>query len=66
MELFPGYAIISGSGLGGIANYSPSLPELALGLGGVAVTLLAVGVGTKILRILPTSLSDANVGQDPL
>ena len=66
MEVFPGYEITSGSGLGGIANYTPSLPELALGLGGVAVALLAVGIGTKILRILPTSLSDANVGQDPL
>jgi molybdopterin-containing oxidoreductase family membrane subunit len=66
MELFPGYEITSGSGLGGIANYAPSLPELALGLGGVAVALLAVGVGTKILRILPTTLSDANIGQDPL
>ncbi|MCF6233429.1 MAG: polysulfide reductase NrfD [Rhodobacteraceae bacterium] len=66
MELFPGYEITSGSGLGGIANYSPSLPELALGLGGVAVALLAVGVGTKVLRILPTTLSDANIGQDPL
>ena len=64
MELFPGYEFSSSFGDGAVATYSPSLPELALGLGGVAIALFAAGVGTKILRILPTSLSDANVGQD--
>jgi len=64
MELFPGYEVSSSFGDGAVASYSPSLPELALGLGGVAIALFAAGVGTKILRILPTSLSDANVGQD--
>ncbi len=62
MEVFPGYEVVTGSGMSGIAEYTPSLPELLLGLGGVAVTLLAVGVGTKTLRILPTNLSDANIG----
>lgn len=64
MELFPGYEVSSSFGDGAVASYSPSLPELALGLGGVAIALFAAGFGTKILRILPTSLSDANVGQD--
>lgn len=63
MELFPGYTVSSGFGDGVIASYRPSLPELLLGLGGVAVALIATGLGAKVLRILPTSLSDANVGQ---
>jgi [DsrC]-trisulfide reductase subunit P len=63
MELFPGYEVSSSIGDGAIVSYTPSWTELALGLGGVAVALFAVGLGAKILRILPTSLSDANVGQ---
>ncbi len=65
MELFPGYEVSSSFGDGQIANYRPSLPEVFLGLGGVAIALFATGLGAKILRILPTSLSDANVGQKP-
>ncbi len=63
MELFPGYEVSSSFGDGAVASYRPSLPELLLGLGGVAMALFATGFGAKILRILPTSLSDANVGQ---
>ncbi len=62
MEIFPGYEVSSSFFDGAVNRYSPSLPELLLGLGGVAVALLVTGLGTKILRILPTSLSDANIG----
>ena len=61
MEMLPGYEITSSFGDGAIADYRPSLPEILLGLGGVAIALLAVGVAAKILRILPTNLRDANV-----
>ncbi|WP_319823945.1 NrfD/PsrC family molybdoenzyme membrane anchor subunit [Thalassovita sp.] len=64
MPLFPGHVVASGFGDGGVASYVPRWPELALGLGGVAIALLATGVGAKVLRILPTSLSDANIGQE--
>ncbi|SDD12308.1 NrfD/PsrC family molybdoenzyme membrane anchor subunit [Ruegeria marina] len=60
MELFPGYAVTSGFFDGEIAAYSPRLPEILLGLGGVAFALLATGVAAKILRILPSNLSDTN------
>lgn len=63
MELFPGHEVSSRIGDGAIIGYRPSLPELLLGLGGVALALFATGLGARILRILPTSLSDANVGQ---
>lgn len=61
MPLFPGHEVISGFGDGAVTAYVPRWPELALGLGGVAIALLATGIGAKILRILPTNLSDANL-----
>ncbi|MFV0515397.1 MAG: NrfD/PsrC family molybdoenzyme membrane anchor subunit [Jhaorihella sp.] len=62
MPLFPGHVVSSSFGDGAVATYAPRWPELALGLGGVAVALLAAGLGAKVLRILPTNLSDANLG----
>jgi len=61
MEIFPGYEVTSGFFDGSRAAYAPSLPEIALGLGGVALALFATGLGAKVLRILPTNLSDRNV-----
>jgi len=61
MEIFPGFQVSSSFHDGEVAAYAPSLPEIALGLGGVALALLATGVGAKILRILPTNLSDQNL-----
>jgi molybdopterin-containing oxidoreductase family membrane subunit len=46
---------------GEIASYSPSVYELALGVGGVAIALIATGVAAKVLRILPTNLEDKNL-----
>ena len=61
MELFPGYEASSPFFDGTVSAYAPSLTELGLGLGGVALALLAVGVAAKVLRVLPTNLMDANV-----
>ena len=61
LEMFPGYEVSSSFGDGVIASYAPSWSEFALGLGGVAIALLAVGAGAKFLRILPTNLADVNV-----
>ena len=58
MEMFPGYEITSSFYDGAIASYSPSFFELALGVGGVAVAILATGIAAKVLRILPTNLAD--------
>ncbi|MDQ2089372.1 NrfD/PsrC family molybdoenzyme membrane anchor subunit [Marimonas arenosa] len=61
MEVFPGYEVASSFFDGEIASYAPKWPEVVLGLGGVAISLLAVGLAAKILRILPTNLNDVNV-----
>ncbi|HIM95303.1 MAG TPA: molybdopterin oxidoreductase [Gammaproteobacteria bacterium] len=61
MEMFPGKEILEG--YGGIAAYTPSLPETMLGVGGIAVALIAVTLLVKFLPFLPESL--ANEVADP-
>lgn len=61
LEIFPGYEVLEGWHEGVVNPYTPSIWELMLGLGGVALALFAAGVGAKVLRVLPTNLSDSNV-----
>ena len=61
LEIFPGYEVIEGFHEGVVNPYTPSIYELMLGLGGVALALFAAGLGAKVLRVLPTNLSDANL-----
>jgi len=61
LEIFPGYEVIEGFHEGVVSPYTPSIWELMLGLGGVALALFAAGVGAKVLRVLPTNLSDGNL-----
>jgi Ni/Fe-hydrogenase subunit HybB-like protein len=58
LEIFPGYEVLEGFYEGVPNPYTPSIWELMLGLGGVALALFAAGLGAKILRVLPTNLSD--------
>jgi Ni/Fe-hydrogenase subunit HybB-like protein len=58
MELFPGKEVTSTFFDGVVASYSPSLPEVILGVGGIGVALAATVVGIRVLRFLPTSLAD--------
>ena len=61
LEMFPGYEVSSSFFDGGINSYSPSIWEITLGVGGVAVALLVVTVAVRVLRFLPESLEDAIV-----
>jgi Ni/Fe-hydrogenase subunit HybB-like protein len=61
MELFPGKEVISSFADGVVGSYTPSLPEVILGIGGVALALAATFVGVRVLRFLPDSLSDEAV-----
>jgi Ni/Fe-hydrogenase subunit HybB-like protein len=58
MELFPGKEVTSTFFDGVVASYSPSLPEVILGIGGIGLALAATLVGVRVLRFLPASLAD--------
>lgn len=51
--MFPGKTVTSSFYDGEIGLYSPSLPELLLGLGGVAVALLVLLVVMRVLPFMP-------------
>jgi len=59
LELFPGMEVSSSFFDGVVNSYSPTLPELMLGLGGVAVSLIAITLAVKALDLLPVSMADA-------
>ncbi len=61
LPIFPGYEVLDGFHEGIVNPYTPSIWELLLGLGGVALALFAAGLGAKILRVLPTNLTDTNL-----
>ena len=61
MMLFPGYEVQSSWLDGSFGTYVPSLPELMLGLGGVAIALAATIFGMKVFKIVPMSLADSVV-----
>jgi molybdopterin-containing oxidoreductase family membrane subunit len=58
LELFPGMQVTSSFYDGVVHYYTPSLPEIMLGLGGVAIAGAMVVFGVKILRFLPESLEN--------
>ena len=57
LNLFPGMEVSSSFMDGQVAGYSPSLPEILLGIGGFAVAGLITVVGSTFLRILPDGLA---------
>ncbi len=61
MEMFPGKEVVSSFYDGVVGSYSPSLPEVILGVGGIAIALAATFVGVRVLRFLPDSLADEAV-----
>jgi molybdopterin-containing oxidoreductase family membrane subunit len=61
LTLFPGMEVSSSFHDGVIAAYTPSLPEIGLGLGGVALAGLVVLFGIKLLRFLPATLANADI-----
>jgi Ni/Fe-hydrogenase subunit HybB-like protein len=54
LNIFPGYEVVSSSfGDGQIASYKPSLPEILLGSGGLAIAFLITTIGVRALNFLP-------------
>jgi Ni/Fe-hydrogenase subunit HybB-like protein len=61
LDMFPGYEVSSSFFDGVINSYSPSIWEITLGVGGVAIALLLVTIAVRVLRFLPESLEDSVV-----
>lgn len=61
LDLFPGMEESSSFFDGMLTGYTPTLPELLLGFGGIGIALVIVVIGIKILRFLPDSLADTEV-----
>jgi molybdopterin-containing oxidoreductase family membrane subunit len=59
--MFPDKHVASTFFDGVVAAYAPSLPEVALGAGGVALALALTTVALKLLPFLPRSLADADL-----
>ena len=53
LEIFPGHQVSSSFGDGAITHYTPSLPELLLGLGGVGAAFVLTTVGVRVLDFMP-------------
>jgi len=61
LVMFPNATVESSFYDGQLYEYVPSIWEMMLGLGGIALTLVMVVVGVKVLRFLPESLADSVV-----
>lgn len=68
LQMFPGQTILESGFFDGVngqaASYLPTIPEILLGLGGVAVALIVTVVGVRVLQFLPESLADEAVALD--
>ena len=58
LVLFPGQEVQSSFFDGVVNSYAPSLPEIMLGLGGLATALIVFALAIKVLGFLPESLAD--------
>lgn len=63
LDMFPGLTESSSFYDGIVHGYTPSVPELFLGLGGVAIALLVTLFAIKVLRLLPASLDDVTMAK---
>lgn len=61
LEIFPGKEVSSSFFDGVVNQYTPSFPEIALGLGGTALALFIVSFVVKILSVLPDTLANAEI-----
>ena len=61
LVLFPGQEVTSTFFDGVVNPYAPSMAEIALGVGGVALALLITFVAMALLRFLPETLEDAAI-----
>ncbi|HUX91812.1 MAG TPA: NrfD/PsrC family molybdoenzyme membrane anchor subunit [Gallionellaceae bacterium] len=53
LSIFPGYEVSSSFRDGEIAKYAPSLPEIMLGVGGLAIAFLITIISTRVINSIP-------------
>ncbi|MEJ2693117.1 MAG: polysulfide reductase NrfD [Candidatus Thiodiazotropha sp.] len=59
MNIFPGKEVLESNFYDGVvATYTPTLPEAALGVAGIAITLAMVAVGARLFKVFPETLED--------
>ncbi len=59
MNVFPGKEVLeSGFFDGSVAAYTPTFPEAALGVAGIAVALAMVAIGARVFKVFPETLED--------
>ncbi len=61
LDIFPGKEVTSSFFDGQVAAYAPSLPEVALGVGGMALAIALSVIALKVLPFLPRSLADSDI-----
>jgi Ni/Fe-hydrogenase subunit HybB-like protein len=59
LRLFPGMEVTSSFFDGQVNQYTPSLPELLLGVSGISIAMLIAGLGIKLLPFLPRGTAHA-------
>ncbi len=57
LSIFPGYEVNSSFGDGQIGNYVPSIYEILLGVGGLAIAFLITIISTRVLNSLPQDVA---------
>ncbi len=62
LSMFPGADVSSSFFDGVVASYAPSLPEIVLGVGGIALALLVTLVGMRVLPFMPDRYVDGTGG----
>lgn len=63
LVLFPGMEVSSSFNDGVVNSYAPSLPEVVLGVGGIALALALALVAMRVLRFIPETMSDEAMQQ---
>jgi molybdopterin-containing oxidoreductase family membrane subunit len=59
MNIFPGKEVLESNFYDGVvAAYTPTLPEAALGVTGVAIALAMVAIGARLFKVFPETLED--------
>jgi [DsrC]-trisulfide reductase subunit P len=61
LEMFPGFDVKSSFFDGVVNGYVPTLPEILLGLAGMAVAMIIVAFAIKVLNFLPESLDNDSI-----